>query len=183
MLAHLAIDFLKTDLLSHKSLKKSIPQSELRFLFCTSLKLGTISRFGLRKNDKLSTRQSFKSPHEPLKSTAETCQFAMWACAAHPCGYFSFTRKVSKSVSKGLPLRYPLRLKTFQNLLKNGTTVLFLGTMARNFIFPQSITLSCPHSHSVTFPLVYHETFEFRGGVERGPCPLPLEVKEPTGSL
>ena len=41
-------------------------------------------------------------------SKAETCQFAMWAYAAHPCGYFSFTRKVSKSVSKGLPLRYPL---------------------------------------------------------------------------
>ena len=41
-------------------------------------------------------------------SKAETCQIAMWAYAAHPCGYFSFTRKVSKSVSKGLPLRYPL---------------------------------------------------------------------------
>ena len=41
-------------------------------------------------------------------SKAETCQIAMWAYAAHPCGYFSFTRKVSKSVSKGIPLRYPL---------------------------------------------------------------------------
>ena len=167
MQAHLAIDFLKTDLLSHKSLKKSIPQSELRFLFCTSLKLDTLSCFGLRKNDKLSTRKSFKSPHDLLESTAKTCQFVMWACAAHSRGYFSFPRKVSKSVSKGLPLRYPLRLKIFQNLSKNGTTVPFLGTMARNFIFPQSITLSCPHSHSVTFPLVYHETFEFRGGAER----------------
>ena len=38
-------------------------------------------------------------------SKAETCQIAMWAYAAHPCGYFSFTRKVSKSVSKR---KYPL---------------------------------------------------------------------------
>ena len=45
---------------------------------------------------------------DPLESTAETCQIAMWAYAAHSCGYFSVTRKVSKSVSKGLPLRYPL---------------------------------------------------------------------------
>ena len=168
MQAHLAIDFLKTDLLSHKSLKKSIPQSELRFLFCTSLKLDTVSRFGLPGNDKLSTQKSFKSPHGPLESTAKTCQFVMWACAAHSRGYFSFTRKVSKSVSKGLPLRYLLRLKIFQNLLKNGTTVPFLGTIARNFIFPQSITLSHPHSHSVTFPLVYHESFMLLRGVSRG---------------
>ena len=91
-------------------------------------------------------------------------KISLWAYAAHPCGYFSFTRKVSKSVSKGLPLRYPLRLKIFQNLLKNGTTVPFLGTMARNFIFPQSITLSCPHSHSVTFPLVSRKFHVSPGG-------------------
>ena len=132
-----------------------------------SLKLGTALRFGLQKNDKLGTRKLFKSPHDPLESTAKTCQFVMWAYAAHPRGYFSFTRKVSKSVSKGLPLRYPLRLKIFQNLLKNGTTVPFLGTMARNFIFPQSITLSCPHSHFVTFPLIYHESFVYHWGAER----------------
>ena len=30
---------------------------------------------------------------------------SLWAYAAHPCGYFSFTRKVSKSVSKR---KYPL---------------------------------------------------------------------------
>ena len=35
-------------------------------------------------------------------------RLSLWAYAAHPCGYFSFTRKVSKSVSKGIPLRYPL---------------------------------------------------------------------------
>ena len=146
-----------------------------------SLKLDTISRFGLRKNDPLGTRQLFKSPHDPLESTAKTCQFVMWACAAHSRGYFSFTRKVSKSVSKGLPLRYPLRLKIFQNLLKNGTTVPFLGTMARNFIFPQSITLSCPHSHFVTFPLIYHESFMLLRGDRRGQRPLLPEIQKPEG--
>ena len=40
--------------------------------------------------------------------TAEICQFTMWAYAAHPCGSFSVTRKGAKSVSKGIPLRYPL---------------------------------------------------------------------------
>ena len=44
-------------------------------------------------------------------------------------------------------------------------------TMTRNFIFPQSITLSRPHSHSVTFPLIYHETFEHRWGIEGGTPP------------
>ena len=146
-----------------------------------SLKLDTVSRFGLRKNDKLSTRKSLKLPHGPLESTAKTCQFVMWACAAHPCGYFSFTRKVSKSVSKGLPLRYPLRLKIFQNLSKNGTTIPFLGTMARNFIFSQSITLSRPHSHFVTFPLVYHESFMLLRGDRRGRCPLLPEIQKPEG--
>ena len=34
--------------------------------------------------------------------------FILWAHAAHTGTDFSFTRKVSKSVSKGLPLRYPL---------------------------------------------------------------------------
>ena len=38
-------------------------------------------------------------------SKAETCQFAMWAYAAHPCGSFSVTRKGAKSVSKR---KYPL---------------------------------------------------------------------------
>ena len=32
----------------------------------------------------------------------------MWAYAAHPRGIFPFTRKDTKGVSKGLPLRYPL---------------------------------------------------------------------------
>ena len=106
-------------------------------------------------------------PPAPNGSLHKT-KISLWACAAHSRGYFSFTRKVSKSVSRGLPLRYLLRLKIFQNLLKNGTTVPFLGTMARNFIFPQSITLSRPHSHSVTFPLVYHESFMLLRGVSRG---------------
>ena len=33
--------------------------------------------------------------------------FILWAHAAHTGTDFSFTRKVSKSVSKGTPLRYP----------------------------------------------------------------------------
>ena len=41
-------------------------------------------------------------------------------------------------------------------------------TMTQNFIFPQFITLSCLHSHSVTFPLVYHESFMHHWGDRRG---------------
>ena len=44
-------------------------------------------------------------------------------------------------------------------------------TMTRNFILSQSITLSFPHSHSATFPLIYHETFEHRWGIEGGTPP------------
>lgn len=32
----------------------------------------------------------------------------MWGYAPHARGSFSFTRKGTKSVSKGIPLRYPL---------------------------------------------------------------------------
>ena len=44
--------------------------------------------------------------------------------------------------------------------------------MTRNFIFPQSITLSRPHSHFVTFPLVYHESFMLLWGDRRGSSPF-----------
>ena len=45
-------------------------------------------------------------PPAPNGSLHKT-KISLWAYAAHSCGYFSFTRKVSKSVSKGTPLRYP----------------------------------------------------------------------------
>ena len=49
----------------------------------------------------------------------------------------------------------------------------FSGTMARNFIFPQSITLSCPRSGlTTTFPLVYHESFMLHRGNRRGNSPF-----------
>ena len=34
-------------------------------------------------------------------------RLSLWAYAAHPRGIFPFTRKDTKGVSKGTPLRYP----------------------------------------------------------------------------
>ena len=84
----------------------------------------------------------------------------LWAHAAHTGTDFSFTRKVSKSVSKRrCPLGYLLRDNQIcKNLSKNGTLVPFLGAMTQNFVFTESKTLPFTHSHFVTRPLIYHET-------------------------
>ena len=80
-------------------------------------------------------------------SSLQKTKVSLWAYAAHTRGYFSFTRKVSKSVSKGFPLDIPWGL------------------------CPRS------NRKAVTFPLIHHGSLVLHRGIEGGRAPFCRKSK------
>ena len=103
---------------------------------------------------------------------------SLWAYAAHPCASLKLDTISRSDLVRNCSFRTRRSLVLTHSLVGEWSKATFSGTMARNFIFPQSIILSCPRSAlTTTFPLVYHESFMLYRGIEGGSAPFCRKSK------
>ena len=99
---------------------------------------------------------------------------SLWAYAAHARASLKLDTISRSDLVRNCSFRTRRSLVLTHSLVGEWSKATFSGTMARNFIFPQSITLSCPRSNrnAVTLPLIHHGSLVLHRGNRRGNSPF-----------
>ena len=106
-------------------------------------------------------------------------KISLWAYAAHARASLKLDTISRSDLVRNCSLRTRRSLVLTHSLVGEWSKATFSGTMARNFIFPQSITLSCPRSNrkAVTLPLIHHRSLVLHQGIEGGSAPFCRKSK------